>query len=62
LTHQVLQILCKEEESAAMWLQEEEYSEFVMGLHWVSLRGNGFCKFKVSAKVSTKGVCNEILL
>jgi hypothetical protein len=45
----------------ATWLQEEEYSEFVTGLHWISLSGKGLYKFKVSAKVSAKGVCTKIL-
>jgi hypothetical protein len=43
-----------------MWLQEEGYSEFVTGLHWISFCGKGLCKFKVAAKVTVKGVCNEI--
>jgi hypothetical protein len=30
----------------------------VTGLHWISFRGKGLCKFKVSTKV---WVCNEIL-
>jgi hypothetical protein len=34
----------------ATWLQEEEYSEWVTRLHWISLHGKGLCK----------GVCDEI--
>jgi hypothetical protein len=42
-----------------MWLQEEEYNEFVKGLHWISLCGKGLSKLKVSTKVSIKGVCYD---
>jgi hypothetical protein len=42
-----------------MWLQEEEYNEFVKGLHWISLRDKGLSKFKVSTKVSSKKVCSD---
>jgi hypothetical protein len=44
-----------------MWLQEEEYNEWVMGLHWINIHSKGLCKSEVSAKVLTKGVCNKIL-
>jgi hypothetical protein len=38
-----------------MWLQEEEYSEFVIGLHWIFLRNKGLCK-----GLSKKGVCSSV--
>jgi hypothetical protein len=47
---------------AATRLQEEEYSEWVTGLHWLNIYGKGLYKFEVSTKVSAKGVCGEILL
>jgi hypothetical protein len=40
-----------------MWLQEEDYSEWVTGLHWIYVHGKGLSKFKVSANK----VCSEIL-
>ena len=41
---------------ATTWLQEE-YTTWVMRLHWINIHSKGLCK----SKVSTKGVCNEIL-
>jgi hypothetical protein len=40
---------------ATTWLQEEEYSEFVMGLHWISLCSKGLCKFKSLQRSQQKG-------
>jgi hypothetical protein len=56
LTPQVQQLLCKKEEKAAMWLQEEEeYNEWMTRLHWINIHDKGLYKSEVSAKVSAKG-------
>jgi hypothetical protein len=46
---------------ATTCFQEEEYSEWVIGLHWIYIRSKGLYKSKVSAKVLAKRVCSEIL-
>jgi hypothetical protein len=52
----VQQLLCKKEEKAAMWLQEEEeYTEWMTRLHWINIHDKGLYKSEVSAKVSAKG-------
>jgi hypothetical protein len=33
--------------------------KWMMGLHWINIYSKDLCKSKVSAKVSTKGVCSE---
>jgi hypothetical protein len=50
-----LSFCAKKRRKVTMWLQEEEYSEWVTGLHWIYTCGKGLYKSKVSPKVSTKG-------
>jgi hypothetical protein len=51
----------RKRKKAATWLQEEEYIEWMTGLHLISLPSNGLYKSEVSIMVSTKGIYSEIL-
>jgi hypothetical protein len=61
LAHQVCQIItfcARKRRKAATWLQEEEYSEWVMGLYWIYICSKGLCKLEGTEFGSgTMGVC-----
>jgi hypothetical protein len=44
-----------------MWLEEKEYIEWMMGLHWIYIHGKGLCKSEGTKFGLAKGVSSEIL-